>query len=85
MTPTQLVKDTSKGKFRPDLACAEWIRSKRNLAPGTRRVYRCAVRKFFETNLPDLDFRWDRVQVGKMRILEIDRAPTKDELCPYGT
>ena len=80
ITPRELVEASSKGEFRPDLECAAWIRSKRNLAPGTRRVYRAAMRKFFETNLPDMDFRWDRVQVGKMRILEMDRAPTKDEL-----
>jgi site-specific recombinase XerC len=80
MTPAQLIEGTSSGKFRPDLATGEWLMSKRSLAPGTRRVYRAAVKKFFDVCLPDLEFRWNKVQVGRMRVLEVDRAPTKNEL-----
>jgi site-specific recombinase XerC len=80
MDPQELLEKAKSGELRPEVMLNEWFRARQGMAPGSRRVYRAAVKKFFDINLPDLDFRWNRVEVGRMRKVETDRIPTKDVL-----
>jgi len=80
MSPDELLEAVRSGSVRPEVAMNDWFRSSPHLAPGTRRAYLAAVKKFFEVCLPDVEFKWKRVEVGRKRVVEMDRAPTKEEL-----
>jgi integrase len=80
MTPGELLEAVRCGSVRPESAANDWFRSLPHLAPGTRRTYLAAVKKFCDVNLPDMEFRWKRVEVGRKRTVEVDRPPTKEEL-----
>ena len=80
MGPDELLEAVRSGSVRPEEAANDWFRSAKHLAPGTRRTYLAAVKKFLEVCLPDMEFRWKRVELGKKRVVELDRAPTKEEL-----
>jgi len=80
MGPDELLEAVRSGSVRLEDALNDWFRSAKHLAPGTRRVYLAAVKKFFEVCLPDMEFRWKKVELGRNRTVEMDRPPTKEEL-----
>ena len=80
MDPEELLESVRSGSVRVEDSVNEWFRSAKQLAPGTRRTYFAAVKKFFDVNMPDAEFRWTQVELGRNRAVELDRPPTKDEL-----
>jgi len=51
-----------------------------NRSPQTQNVYFAAVKKFVDVVLPDLEFKWKRVDLPTVYRVEEDRVPTKEEL-----
>jgi len=51
-----------------------------NRSPQTQNVYYAATKKFVEVVLPDLEFKWKRVDLPTVYRVEEDRVPTKEEL-----
>jgi integrase len=78
--PDELLEAVRSGSVRPEIAMNDWFRSLPHLAPNTRRTYLAAVKKFLEVSLPDAEFKWKRVELGRKRTVEMDRPPTKEEL-----
>jgi len=51
-----------------------------NRSPQTQSVYFASVKKFVQVVLPDLEFKWKRVDLPTVYRVEEDRVPTKEEL-----
>lgn len=77
-----LARDIESGKVDLVRNLNSWLDKldQDNRSPQTQNVYFAAVKKFVQVVLPDLEFKWKRVDLPTVYRVEEDRIPTKEEL-----